>query len=130
MPWLETSPMDQRKQFIADFHRGLQSVTELQRQTVAAQFERHGMTGDDSVDVMLRRIEKVYGGLSASDQRAAMVIAERTLCEGHAPADPLAQVSVKYTGTSIGGREWIEVSVTLNGRHASLAGLAPAGGAK
>jgi hypothetical protein len=29
MPWLETSPMDQRKQFIADFHRGLQSVTEL-----------------------------------------------------------------------------------------------------
>jgi len=29
MPWLETSPMDQRKQFIVDYHRGLQSVTEL-----------------------------------------------------------------------------------------------------
>src|SRR5947208_11316388 len=41
-----------------------------------------------------------------SDQRAAMVIAERTLCEGHAPADPLAQVSIKRTGTSTGGREW------------------------
>jgi putative transposase len=29
MPWLETSPVDQRQQFIADDHRGLQSVTEL-----------------------------------------------------------------------------------------------------
>jgi transposase-like protein len=29
MPWLETSPMDQRKQFIADYQRGLQGVTEL-----------------------------------------------------------------------------------------------------
>jgi len=29
MPWLETSLMDQRTQFIADYHRGLQSVTEL-----------------------------------------------------------------------------------------------------
>ena len=29
MPWLETSPMDQRKQFIEDYQRGLQSVTEL-----------------------------------------------------------------------------------------------------
>ena len=29
MPWLETSLMDQRKQFIADYHRGPQSVTEL-----------------------------------------------------------------------------------------------------
>jgi len=58
---------------------GLQPVTELQRQTVAAQFERHGMTGDDSVDVMLRRIEKVYGGLSASDQRAAMRLLKRLI---------------------------------------------------
>jgi len=29
MPWLETSLMDQRTQFIADYQRGLQSVTEL-----------------------------------------------------------------------------------------------------
>ena len=29
MPWLETSPMDQRMQFIADYQRGLQSMTEL-----------------------------------------------------------------------------------------------------
>src|SRR5437867_3007145 len=29
MPWLEMSHMDQRKQFIADYHRGLQSVGEL-----------------------------------------------------------------------------------------------------
>jgi len=39
MPWLETSPMDQRKQFIADFHRGLQSATGLavhSEQTVPA----------------------------------------------------------------------------------------------
>lgn len=29
MPWLETSPMDQRTQFVADYHRGLLSVREL-----------------------------------------------------------------------------------------------------
>jgi hypothetical protein len=29
MPWLETSPMDQRMQFIVDYQRGLHSVTEL-----------------------------------------------------------------------------------------------------
>jgi len=29
MPWLETSLMDQRMQFIVDYQRGLQSVTEL-----------------------------------------------------------------------------------------------------
>jgi transposase-like protein len=29
MPWLETSLMDQRTQFIADYLRGLQTVTEL-----------------------------------------------------------------------------------------------------
>ena len=29
MPWSQTSPMDQRTQFIADFLREVQSVTEL-----------------------------------------------------------------------------------------------------
>src|SRR5258705_13595191 len=29
MPWLETSLMDQRTQFIADYQRALQTVTEL-----------------------------------------------------------------------------------------------------
>ena len=29
MRWLETSFMDQRTQFIADYQRGLQTVTEL-----------------------------------------------------------------------------------------------------
>jgi len=29
MPWLETSSMDQRRQFVADYHRGLLSVREL-----------------------------------------------------------------------------------------------------
>ena len=29
MPWLEMSLMDQRTQFIADYQRGLQTITEL-----------------------------------------------------------------------------------------------------
>jgi transposase InsO family protein len=51
MPWLETSPMDQRKQFIADYHRGLQSVTELaeqfeiSRKTAYKWIERHERAG-------------------------------------------------------------------------------------
>ena len=51
MPWLETSPMDQRKQFIADYHRGLQSVTELadrfdiSRKTAYKWIDRHEQHG-------------------------------------------------------------------------------------
>ena len=50
MPWLETSPMDQRKQFIADFHRGLQSVTEL-----ADRFEISRKTAYKWIDRYLRQ---------------------------------------------------------------------------
>lgn len=51
MPWLETLPMDQRKQFIADFHRGLQSVTEfadrfgISRKTAYKWIDRHEQNG-------------------------------------------------------------------------------------
>jgi len=51
MPWLETSPMDQRMQFIADVHRGLQSVTELagrfaiSRKTAYKWIDRHEQNG-------------------------------------------------------------------------------------
>jgi putative transposase len=47
MPWLETSPMDQRMQFIVDYERGLQSVTELadrfsiSRKTAYKWIDRH-----------------------------------------------------------------------------------------
>ena len=54
MPWLETSLMDQRMQFIVDYHRGLQSVTEfaerfdISRKTAykwIARYEADGATG-------------------------------------------------------------------------------------
>lgn len=47
MPWLETSPMDQRMQFIVDYQRGLHSVTELadrfsiSRKTAYKWIDRH-----------------------------------------------------------------------------------------
>jgi hypothetical protein len=42
MPWLETSPMDQRMQFIVDYQRGLQSVTELaERFAISRRYERN-----------------------------------------------------------------------------------------
>ena len=51
MPWLETSPMDQRMQFIVDYERGLQSVTELadrfsiSRKTAYKWIDRHEADG-------------------------------------------------------------------------------------
>ena len=51
MPWLETSLMDQRMQFIVDYQRGLQSVTELadrfgvSRKTAYKWIERHEANG-------------------------------------------------------------------------------------
>ena len=65
-----------------------------------------------------------------SDQRAALQIAEQTLFSGKAPEKTPAQITIRRSTTRIGQREWIEVSVLLNGRHATLAGLVPAGGAK
>src|SRR5438876_9888396 len=47
MPWLETSPMDQRMQFVVDYQRGLHSVTELaarfaiSRKTAYKWIDRH-----------------------------------------------------------------------------------------
>ena len=65
------------------------------------------------------------------DQRAAMRIAQDALAAGHAPENSLAKVSIGHTGKRVASREWIEVSVVYNGRHAALAGLAPAeGGAR
>ena len=61
MPWLETSPMDQRKQFIADFHRGLQSVTELadrfeiSRKTAYKWIDRHEEEGANGLANRSRR---------------------------------------------------------------------------
>ena len=51
MPWLETSPMDQRKQFITDYLRGLESVTDLadrfaiSRKTAYKWIDRHEQEG-------------------------------------------------------------------------------------
>jgi Tfp pilus assembly protein PilV len=63
-----------------------------------------------------------------SDQRAALAIAQQTLASGAAPADSPARVSIKQSDKRIGNRQWIEVSVALNGRHITLCGLAPAQG--
>jgi Tfp pilus assembly protein PilX len=62
------------------------------------------------------------------DQRTAMRIAQDALAAGQAPQNSPAKVSIARTGTRVGSREWIEVSVVYNGRHAALAGLAPAEG--
>ena len=51
MPWQEKSTMDQRKHFIADYHRGLQSVSELadrfgiSRKTAYKWIDRHEAEG-------------------------------------------------------------------------------------
>lgn len=61
MPWLETSLMDQRKQFIADFHRGLQSVTELadrfaiSRKPAYKWIDRHEQNGASGLTDRSRR---------------------------------------------------------------------------
>ena len=66
-----------------------------------------------------------------SDQRRANDAAQEALLNlqstGDAKvADDSADVHVERTGKRVGGREWVEVKVTCAGRHASIAGLAPA----
>jgi hypothetical protein len=63
-----------------------------------------------------------------SDQRAALTIAEQTIQSGHPPQGSAAKVAIRPQGKPIAGRQWIEVTVTLNGRRSVLCGLAPAGG--
>src|SRR2546421_2619594 len=63
-----------------------------------------------------------------ADQRAAMRIAQDALAAGQAPENSPAKISIARTGKHLGQREWIEVTVLYNGRHAALAGLAPAEG--
>ena len=61
MPWLETSPVDQRKQFIEDYQRGLQSVTELadrfeiSRKTAYKWIGRHDEDGANGLADRSRR---------------------------------------------------------------------------
>ena len=61
MPWLETSPMDQRMQFIVDYQRGLQSVTELadrfeiSRKTAYKWIDRHEEEGANGLANRSRR---------------------------------------------------------------------------
>jgi len=61
MPWQERSTMDQRKQFIADYHRGLQSVTELadrfgiSRKTAYKWIDRHEEEGGNGLADRSRR---------------------------------------------------------------------------
>ena len=50
MPWSQTSPMDQRTQFIADFLRGTLSVTEL-----CALYDVSRKTGYKWIDRYLRQ---------------------------------------------------------------------------
>ena len=68
---------------------------------------------------------------SFSDQRRAEAIAQEALASlsvnGEAKVgDEMAHVSVARTGKFIGGREWVDVKVAVNGRRAAIVGLAPA----
>jgi hypothetical protein len=65
------------------------------------------------------------------DQRQANNLAQEALANLQSTGDAKmpddsAEVSVDRTGKRIGDREWVEVKVIHNGRHASIAGLAPA----
>ena len=61
MPWLETSLMDQRTQFIADYQRGLQTVTELadrfdiSRKTAYKWIDRYAQGGPSGLSDRSRR---------------------------------------------------------------------------
>ena len=66
-----------------------------------------------------------------SDQRRANNAAQEALANLQAGrdakvADEFAQVSVDRSGKTVGRREWVEVKVVREGRHASIVGLAPA----
>ena len=70
------------------------------------------------------------GGQRLLDQRIANNEAQDALAKlqrgGEAKiSDESAQISVERTGKLVGGREWVEVKVIREGRHASIVGLAP-----
>jgi len=65
-----------------------------------------------------------------SVQRHAQVIAQEALANLQATgeaktSDDAATVDVQRTGKITGNREWVEVKVIADGRHASIVGLAP-----
>jgi hypothetical protein len=65
------------------------------------------------------------------DQRIANNEAQEVLAKlqegGEAKvSDESANVSVERTGKHVGDKEWVEVKVVREGRHASIVGLAPA----
>jgi hypothetical protein len=66
-----------------------------------------------------------------SDQRKANNAVQEALANlqygGEAKAtDESAEISVQCTGKRVADREWVEVNVVREGRHASIVGLAPA----
>jgi hypothetical protein len=68
-----------------------------------------------------------------AEQRKALLAAQEVLVNARTTGQPtctdtFAQVSIARTGQQVGELEWVEVSVEREGRHASLVGLAPAGG--
>jgi type II secretory pathway pseudopilin PulG len=65
-----------------------------------------------------------------SVQRHAQVLAQEALANLQATGTPkvsddLAHVSVERTGKFVADREWVEVTVTSDGRRSSIVGLAP-----
>jgi hypothetical protein len=66
-----------------------------------------------------------------ADQRAALQEARMALVQlqsGAQPtaADPSTQLAINHTGTRVGSREWVEVTVIRQGRRSSLVGLVTA----
>ena len=66
-----------------------------------------------------------------SDQRKANNAAQEVLANlqsgGEAKVkDESVQISVQRTGKRVADREWVEVRVVREGRHASIVGLVPA----
>src|SRR5262245_29358181 len=85
MPWLETSPMDQRKQFITEYLRGLQSVTELaerfaiSRKTAYKWIDRHEREGTPGLADRSRRRSP-----SGQSQQRHPLEPSLGLCHAHA----------------------------------------------
>lgn len=66
-----------------------------------------------------------------SDQRKANNAAQEALANLQSGseakvADESVEISVQRTGKRVVDREWVEVNVVREGRHASIVGLAPA----
>lgn len=107
MPWSQTSPMDQRTQFIADHLR--------QRYSMAALCEQYGISRKTGYKWIERYVERGAAGLQ---ERSRPTHARSTATARYPDRFEVRYVS--YNGGIRWNRDWVNVSIVRAGEYIGL----------